>query len=82
MATVDASLAKTLLFQGGPVAMIARSRRGLLLSPDYADGSLLGVDVPNQTTEPLELPARGLWCSNGRAAVVQAVSQPIPDADA
>jgi S-DNA-T family DNA segregation ATPase FtsK/SpoIIIE len=82
VATVEASTAKTLIYQGGPVALMARGRRGLLLAPDYGDGALLGVTVPNQTTEPLEVPGRGLWCANGRCTVVQAVSQPIPDDDA
>jgi DNA segregation ATPase FtsK/SpoIIIE, S-DNA-T family len=79
VATVDASMAKTLIYQGGPLAAMARGRRGLLLCPDYGDGALLGVTVPNQTTEPLEVPGRGLWCANGRCAVVQAVSRPVPD---
>jgi len=79
VATVDITMAKTLIYQGGPVAMMARGRRGLLLAPDFADGALLGANVPNQTTEPLDLPGRGLWCTNGRVVVVQAVSQPVPD---
>jgi S-DNA-T family DNA segregation ATPase FtsK/SpoIIIE len=81
VAAVDAGAAKTLIYQGGPVALMVRSRRGLLLCPDYGDGALLGVTVPNQTTEPLEVPARGLWCASGRCTVVQAVSQPVADDD-
>ena len=79
VAAVETGAAKTLLYQGGPVALMARSRRGLLLCPDFADGALLGATVPNQTTEPLELPGRGLWCANGRVIAVQAVSRPVSD---
>jgi DNA segregation ATPase FtsK/SpoIIIE, S-DNA-T family len=64
----------------GVVTAARRGRRGVLLQPEFADGSLLSVMVPSQTTEPLTGAGRGLYCANGTVAVVQVVG--LPDAAA
>ncbi|CAM4080412.1 FtsK/SpoIIIE domain-containing protein [Kibdelosporangium persicum] len=58
----------------GPVLVAKGGRRGLLLQPDYSDGSLLGITMPSHTVEPLTGPGRGLWCTAGIAQVAHAVS--------
>ena len=42
-----------------------RGRRGFLLQPEWNDGDLFGVTVPNRTIEPLTGVGRGLWCEHG-----------------
>jgi S-DNA-T family DNA segregation ATPase FtsK/SpoIIIE len=60
----------------GVVTAARRGRRGVLLQPDFADGSLFSVMVPAQTTEPLVGPGRGIYCANGTIQVVQVVGLP------
>ena len=57
----------------GPVQVVRRQRRTLLLQPDGGDGGLAGVTVPMATLEPLVGTGRGLLCAGGQARVVQAV---------
>lgn len=57
-----------------PVQAAKRSRRGMLLQPDYADGSWLGITVPTNTIEPLTGPGRGLWCNAGIAQVAHVLA--------
>lgn len=70
----DADDARTRTMTPGVVQLVRRSRRGLLLQPDGLDGTVLAVTVPSQTVEPLTGPGRGMWCSDGAAAVVHAVT--------
>jgi DNA segregation ATPase FtsK/SpoIIIE, S-DNA-T family len=59
----------------GALSAARRGRRGVLLQPDFSDGSLLSVMVPSQTAEPLTGPGRGLYCANGAVQVVQFVGE-------
>jgi S-DNA-T family DNA segregation ATPase FtsK/SpoIIIE len=60
----------------GVVSAARRGRRGVLLQPDFADGSLFSVMVPGQTTEPLSGVGRGIYCIDGSMQVVQVVGLP------
>ena len=71
--TADTAQAKA---RGGPEGLVEtarRTRRGFLLTPEWADGDALGVSVPTKTTEPLTGPGRGVWCDGGTAWVAQVV---------
>ncbi len=78
--TADTAQAKA---RGGPEGLVEtarRSRRGFLLTPEWADGDALGVSVPTKTTEPLTGPGRGVWCDGGTAWVAQIVHGAAPTA--
>jgi S-DNA-T family DNA segregation ATPase FtsK/SpoIIIE len=60
----------------GVVTAARRGRRGVLLQPDFADGSLFSAMVPSTSTEPLTGPGRGVLCLNGAVQVVQFVGLP------
>ncbi|MEO9325567.1 FtsK/SpoIIIE domain-containing protein [Nocardioides sp. C4-1] len=71
--TADTAQAKA---RGGPEGLVEtarRTRRGFLLTPEWADGDALGVSIPTKTTEPLTGPGRGVWCDGGTAWVAQLV---------
>lgn len=71
--TADTAQAKA---RGGPEGLVEtarRTRRGFLLTPEWADGDALGASVPTKTTEPLTGPGRGVWCDGGTAWVAQVV---------
>jgi S-DNA-T family DNA segregation ATPase FtsK/SpoIIIE len=63
----------------GPVQVVRRRRRALLLQPDGGDGGIAGVTVPMATLEPLVGTGRGLLCVGGQARVVQAVCPSLED---
>jgi S-DNA-T family DNA segregation ATPase FtsK/SpoIIIE len=63
-------------FVKGPVQAARAGRRGILLQPEFADGTLLGATLPSNTIEPLTGASRGLWCTGGNAQVVHVVSAP------
>ncbi|GAA5154456.1 FtsK/SpoIIIE domain-containing protein [Nocardioides marinquilinus] len=81
--TADSAQAKA---RGGPEGLVEtarRSRRGFLLSPEWADGDALGAAVPTKTAEPLTGPGRGVWCDAGTAWVAQLINgQPLSGPDA
>ncbi len=58
----------------GPVASLRRARRGVLLSPESSDGTLLSVQVPMGSHEPLGGPGRGLLVTGGQTNVIQVLS--------
>ena len=69
--------------RGGPEGLVAaarRGRRGFLLQPEWNDGDLFGITVPNRTIEPLTGVGRGLWCEHGSLRVAQLVDGPGPQA--
>ncbi|NHA01490.1 hypothetical protein G5V59_21355 [Nocardioides sp. W3-2-3] len=74
--TADVAEARQRAAAGGVVETVKRSRRGILLQPEWADGDLFGITVPTKTIEPLTGPGRGLWCVAGGAVGVQVVSGP------
>jgi S-DNA-T family DNA segregation ATPase FtsK/SpoIIIE len=78
----DADEARSRSHIPGVVQAARRGRRGVLLVPDYADGSLFGVTIPSHTVEPLVGTGRGLWCSGATVRVVQTVGTPAPDGEA
>ena len=70
--------------RGGPeglVAAVRRGRRGFLLQPEWNDGDLFGITVPNRTIEPLTGVGRGLWCEHGSLRVAQLVAAPNREHD-
>ena len=76
LVTADITQAKQ---RGGPDGLVGaarQGRRGFLLQPEWNDGDVLGVTVPNNTTEPLTGPGRGLWCEDGSLRVAQLVAPP------
>ncbi len=78
----DADEARSRSHIPGVVQAARKARRGVLLVPDFADGSLFGVTIPSHTVEPLVGPGRGLWCSGATVRVVQAVGTPAADGEA
>ena len=71
--------------RGGPDGLVAaarRGRRGFLLQPEWNDGDLFGITVPNRTIEPLTGVGRGLWCEHGSLRVAQLVAAPNREPDA
>ncbi|MTV23947.1 FHA domain-containing protein [Nitriliruptoraceae bacterium ZYF776] len=70
----DPDDARSRSLQPGLVAVVKRSRTGVLLQPDAADGGLLGVTIPLHTVEPLGGPGRGLACTEGELRVVQTLA--------
>jgi S-DNA-T family DNA segregation ATPase FtsK/SpoIIIE len=60
----------------GVVTAARRGRRGVLLQPDFADGSLFSVMIPGQTVEPLTGVGRGIYCVEGSMHVIQVVGLP------
>jgi S-DNA-T family DNA segregation ATPase FtsK/SpoIIIE len=60
----------------GVVSAARKSRRGILLQPDFSDGSFFSVMVPSQTAEPLTGTGRGLYCVDASIQVVQVVGVP------
>lgn len=58
----------------GLIAMLRRARRGVLLSPEGADGTLLSTQVPMSSHEPLQGQGRGIFVSAGKQHVVQVCS--------
>ena len=71
--------------RGGPDGLVAaarRGRRGFLLQPEWNDGDLFGITVPNRTIEPLTGVGRGLWCEHGSLRVAQLVAAPNREHDA
>jgi len=74
VATADVGEARQRAALGGVVEAVKRSRRGVLLQPEWNDGDLFGVTVPTKTIEPLTGTGRGLWCANGAATGVQVVA--------
>ncbi len=71
--------------RGGPEGLVSagrRGRRGFLLQPEWNDGDLFGVTVPNRTIEPLTGVGRGLWCEHGSLRVAQLVADPTREPDA
>lgn len=58
----------------GLIAALRRARRGVLLSPEGADGTLLSTQVPMSSYEPLQGQGRGLFVSAGKQYVVQVCS--------
>jgi S-DNA-T family DNA segregation ATPase FtsK/SpoIIIE len=71
--------------RGGPEGLVAaarRGRRGFLLQPEWNDGDLFGITVPNRTIEPLTGVGRGLWCEHGTLRVAQLVAAPEHERDA
>jgi S-DNA-T family DNA segregation ATPase FtsK/SpoIIIE len=60
----------------GVVSAARRGRRGVLLAPDFADGSLFSVMVPTAAVEPLGGPGRGVYCVDASMQVVQVVGLP------
>jgi S-DNA-T family DNA segregation ATPase FtsK/SpoIIIE len=60
----------------GVVTAARRGRQGVLLQPDFADGSLFSAMVPSTSSEPLTGPGRGVLCVNGAVQVLQCVGLP------
>jgi S-DNA-T family DNA segregation ATPase FtsK/SpoIIIE len=60
----------------GVVTAARRGRQGVLLQPDFADGSLFSAMVPSTSSEPLTGPGRGVLCVNGGVQVLQCVGLP------
>lgn len=63
----------------GLIAALRRARRGVLLSPEGADGTLLSTQVPMSSHEPLQGPGRGLFVSAGKSHVVQVCAAVIEE---
>jgi S-DNA-T family DNA segregation ATPase FtsK/SpoIIIE len=81
VATADTAQARQ---RGGPEGLVSaarRGRRGFLLQPEWNDGDLFGVTVPNRTIEPLTGVGRGLWCEHGTLRVAQLVASPTHDTE-
>ena len=76
MVAMDSYEARSRQHVPGVVTAARRGRRGVLLQPDFADGSLFSAMVPSTTSEPLTGPGRGLLCVNGTVQVVQFVGLP------
>lgn len=70
----DSDEARARQHVAGPVAAARRARRAVLLSPELADGSLVGATVPMHTHEPATGVGRGLLVSAGSVRVVQVLS--------
>ncbi|PZR51569.1 cell division protein FtsX [Xylanimonas oleitrophica] len=70
----DADEARARQHVPGPVSVARRARRAVLLGPEMADGSLVGVTVPMHTHEPLGGVGRGLLVASGSARTVQVLS--------
>ncbi len=64
----------------GLITALRRARRGLLLSPDGADGTLLSTQVPMSSFEPLQGQGRGLLVTGADKHVVQVLSASIEEA--
>jgi S-DNA-T family DNA segregation ATPase FtsK/SpoIIIE len=79
VAVADTDEARSNMFNSYLLTPLRKSRRGVLLQPDYADGQLLNADIPLQSVEPLVGTGRGLWCAAGNTMVVQVVSVPNPN---
>ncbi len=77
--SVDSDEARARQHLPGLTQTLRRSRQGVLLQPDGSDGSLLGVQVPIATVEPLHGPGRGLWCLDGTTRVVQVLAATAVD---
>lgn len=58
----------------GAVTAAKRTRRGILLQPEFADGGILSISVPSHVVEPMTGAGRGLYCVDGSVQVIQAVS--------
>jgi S-DNA-T family DNA segregation ATPase FtsK/SpoIIIE len=58
----------------GAVTVAKRSRRGILLQPEFADGGVLSISVPSHVVEPITGAGRGLYCADGSVQVIQVVS--------
>lgn len=73
----DADDARTRQHIPGLVSTVRRSRRGVLLSPEMGDGTLLGAQVPMSSHETLAGPGRGLLVAAGTFLVIQATAATI-----
>ena len=73
----DSDEARARQHVAGPVAAARRARRAVLLSPELADGSLVGASVPMHTHEPSSGVGRGLLVSAGSVRVVQVLSPAV-----
>ncbi|GMA30758.1 hypothetical protein [Litorihabitans aurantiacus] len=73
----DADDARTRQHIPGLVSVVRRSRRGVLLSPEMGDGTLLGAQVPMASHEALTGPGRGLLVAGGKFHLVQTTAASI-----
>ena len=73
----DSDEARARQHVAGPVAAARRARRAVLLSPELADGSLVGASIPMHTHEPSSGVGRGLLVSAGSVRVVQVLSPAV-----
>jgi len=79
VAAADSDDSRANMYSSYLLTPMRRSRRGVVLQPDFADGQLLNVDIPLHGVEPLVGPGRGLWCAAGNTMVVQVVSIANPN---
>ncbi|WP_154792656.1 FtsK/SpoIIIE domain-containing protein [Occultella kanbiaonis] len=61
----------------GLIALLRRSRRAVLLSPEMGDGSLVAAQIPMNSHEPLTGAGRGLLVNGGSSHVLQLVSASV-----
>lgn len=74
VAATDPDEARSRQHIPGLVAALRRARRAVLLAPEMGDGTLVGVQVPMSSHEPLTGPGRGLLAAGGTTRVVQLLS--------